>query len=228
MAYPREPVVDDEPLPEDELTVDDELEEETPEDDEPPADDEPAEEPPADDEPPVDEEPAPKPLSRSARRIQSLDERLKNTQRELDEIKRRPAAPDPNAIALQQQREREEEEAVLLERPRQDFQILQRSRHAAIGPEIQQSGRACAGSSRPNLIREFRGQTSGLCAVHGRGRISTRPSAPRRHEPAAPSHCPNRLGGGDGKAGQAGGDQTAQAGCGIECPPSGAARKRAE
>ena len=59
-------------------------------------------------------EPAPKPLSRAARRIQSLDERLKKTERELQEARRRPAAPDPNAIAEQQRREREDEEAVLL------------------------------------------------------------------------------------------------------------------
>src|SRR5487761_1997984 len=59
-------------------------------------------------------EPAPKPLSRAARRIQALDERLKKTERELQEARRRPAAPDPNAIAEQQRREREDEEAVLL------------------------------------------------------------------------------------------------------------------
>lgn len=116
MADPKEPGAEDDLLPEDELSVEDELEDETPADDESPADDEPPadDQPPSDDEPPPEDEPAPKPPSRAARRIQALDTRLKTLERENAELKRRPAAPDPTAIAEQHRREAAEEEAALL------------------------------------------------------------------------------------------------------------------
>ena len=58
--------------------------------------------------------PAAKPPSRAARRIQSLNERLEKAERELEEVKRRPAAPDPAAAAAAQAREKAEEDEVNL------------------------------------------------------------------------------------------------------------------
>lgn len=55
-----------------------------------------------------------KPQSRAARRIQSLNERLAKAERDLEEVRRRPAPVDPNAAAEQARRDAEEDERVIL------------------------------------------------------------------------------------------------------------------
>lgn len=117
MADPRNEAEAETPDPElDETEVLDEEETEETEEEEPDELEAEAEQP----EPEPEEEPQrppqqpPKPQSRAARRIQSLTGEVKTLKRQLGDLQRRPAAPDPAAAARQEQQEREAEERVLL------------------------------------------------------------------------------------------------------------------
>lgn len=115
MAEPRnDPAPDDEPLPDDEpAPQDDPVDDDPPPDDDPEPDDEPE---PDEDDPDDEPEPAPppKPASRAQRRIQSLTERLEKAERELAEVRQRPAPVDPAVARAAEERERQAEEHVLL------------------------------------------------------------------------------------------------------------------